>query len=413
MAMFKEVYGTSLNDVVPASSVLYDLIKFDDSSLLGDSYRQSVTLSNEHGFSYCGSAAAATTLEAAIPANIIEANHSGFEMVGRVRITYAAASRGNSSKQAFARTWGTALKNLRAASMKRLELSLLMGQDGIAQAAAATALSTETLTLADPAGLSVSILAGLEGAKLEAWTSRAASSTEHGLATGSTVASVSLANGTITSGTGEFSGGTTVDEDDFLYFYGARTSSAYNEMVGLRKIVANSGTLFGINSATYNLWAGNTSTTFGQPSMGKFLDAVTKMVEKGLDEKVVLLVCPKTWEVLNSDLAAQRRFDGTYSKSRAPNGAQAITYFGQTGEIEVRVHPFLFRGEAMLFPLSPLKRVGSADIGMGVPGGPDGGRDVFFHDPSINAIEARSFTDQALFCEAPSKCLLVSGITYA
>ena len=51
-----------------------------------------------------------------------------------------------------------------------------------------------------------------------------------------------------------------------------------------------------------------------------------------------------------------------------------------------------------------------ADVGMGVPG--TDGRDVFFHAASTNAVEARTFTDQALFCDRPSACVYISGITY-
>jgi len=406
MSMYKEIYGEGLNDVVPASSVLQDIIPMAEDKL-GDSYRQSVVLTGEHGFTYNGSGGAVVTLNAPVQASIVEGNTSGFEMIGASRITYAAASRGQSSKTAFKKTWDTVLLNLKKASSKRLELTLLAGQDGIA---GVTSLSSETATLKDPAEYSAAIIAGLEGCVVEVFIDRAASSTEHGATAGSTIDTLSLANGTLTSTSGGFSGGTAVDADDVIYFNGARTASAFNEPPGMRKIISNSGTLFGINSATYNLWAGNTKSSFGTPTMGKFLDGVTTMVERGLDEKVFLLVCPKTWEVLNADLAAMRKYDGSYSKAKAENGAQSIMYYGQVGEIEVRVHPFLWRGEAMLFPKSVFKRVGSADLGMGVPG--TDGRDVFFHVPSTNAVEARTFSDQALWCDAPSRCSLVSGITY-
>lgn len=406
MSMYKEQYGDSLNNVVPNSSIVYDLIKFDegDGGSLGDSWRQSVTISNEHGFTYAGSGGGQVTLSAAVPATILEGNSSGFEMIGRSRITYAAASRGTSSKKAFAQTWGTVLLNLRKASMKRTELTLLRGQLGLG---VVSGNSSGTLTITD-ASWSPTTWAGMEGAILEAWTGTSASETQHN--GDLTISTVSFANKTITvTGTNS-----AVVANDVLYFKGARTASTFKEGPGLLKIAANSGSLFGIDAAIYALWGGNTKSSFGTPTMARYLDAVTAAVEKGLEEKCHLLVPPKGWEVMNADLAAQRMYDGTYKKEKAENGSQRIAYYGQAGEIEVISHVYLQRGESVIFPKTPYKRIGSADIQMGVPGLSGGGtdRDVFFHIESDNTVEARAFSDQSLFCDMPSTSVYISGITY-
>jgi hypothetical protein len=115
---------------------------------------------------------------------------------------------------------------------------------------------------------------------------------------------------------------------------------------------------------------------------------------------------------LNANVSTNRRFDGSYSRKQASNGAQAISFFGASGELEVRLHPYLWRGEAVAFPESAFDRIGSADIGMGVPGLPDSGSQVFFHDTTTNSAEARSFSHQALFCKAPAQCVYINGITY-
>jgi hypothetical protein len=411
MAMYKEQYGKALENLVPASAVLQDLIPFPEDDRLGDSYRQSVIATSEHGFSYGGSSGAVVSLASPIQAVIAEANHSGFEIIGRSRISYAAASRGTSSKKAFAQTWGTVLKNLKLAGSKRLEHNLLYGQLGLGVVSGA--LSTETATITD-ASWCPAIWAGLEGCSVEVFTTTSATATEHGEADECLISTISLSAKTVTSATSDFSGDTPVDDADVISFRGARTATAFNEAAGLMKIAQNSGSLFGIDAATYALWAGNTKTSFGVPTMGRFLDALTEAIDRGLDEKAYLLVCPKTWEVLNADLAGKRSFDGSYSKAKAENGAQAISYFGQVGELEVRVHPFMRRGDAVIMPISNLKRVGSADLGMGVPGlpGEASDRQIFFHVEADGAVEARVYSDQALFCDAPSKLVHISGITY-
>ncbi len=403
--LFHEVWdqGAGLDDVVPASSVLYDIIDFDNENLLGDSYHQGVVLTNENGFTYNGSGGTVVSLATPIPATMKDASTSGFEMIGRARLGYTAASRAaNEGPQAFKKAWGTVLLNLRKASMKRLELTILNGQRGLG---IVDQNNAGVLTITD-ASWSPTTWAGLEGAVLEAFDSVNATANQHN--GDLTITAVSFANKTVTvSGTNA-----AVVQNDILWFKGARTTTGFNEPAGLMKMAGNAGSLHGIDASQYALWAGNVKGSFGIPTMGRFLSAITEAVDRGLEEKVYIGVNPKTWEVLNADLAAQRMYDGSYSRQRAENGSQAISYYGQVGEAEIRSMPYMRRGEACIFPESDLKRVGSADVGMGVPGAGDG-RDIFFHLPDHNAVEARTFSDQAPFCLAPAHLVQISGITYA
>ena len=405
MEQYKESYGDKLNNVVPASSIIYDECKWDEGDKTGDSFHQSVTLTNENGFTYNGSGGAVATLKAPVQANIKDSSSTGFELIGRARISYAAASRGATTKQAFKQAWGTVLFNLRKSSMKRQELCLLRGQKGLG---VVSAITSGVITITD-ASWSPTTWAGLEGSVLEAFTTSDATATQHD--TLLTITAINYTNKTVTvSGTS-----TSVVPGDVLFFEGAKTTTGYNESAGIVKIAGNSGTLFGIDSTAANngLWAGNASTSFGTPTMGRFLSAASLAVDKGLEEMLMVLVNPKSWEVLNGDLAAMRMYDGSYSKEKAENGSQRISYYGQMGELRLRSHPYLQRGESVMFPPSMYKRIGSADIGMGVPGlAGDGGRDIFFHLEATNAVEARTYSDQSLFTDGPSTSVYVSGITY-
>jgi hypothetical protein len=405
---YKKVYGDKLDNVIPASSVLYDLIDFEDAKKIGDSYNFPVLLTLENGFTVNGTSGAVVTLNDATAATSKEATIQGVELIGRTQMAYVAASRAAAEgPAAFGRAWGQALQNLRMSHMKRLELMLLYGQLGLGVVSSRT---SETLTITD-ASWSPATWIGLENALFEFWTGTSASETEHGVVTGSTLTVVDYAAQTLTF-TGGPSGGTAVAAADVIYFFGARDTTTFNECVGLMKIAQHvSGSLFGISATTYNIWAGNVVSSFGALTMGKLLDAISRAVDRGLDEKVILGVCPKAYEVLNADLSAQRHFDGSYSREKLENGTQSIVLNGQMGQVEVRVMPFLRRGDAVAFPVSQLKLIGSADVGMGVPG--TEGRDIFFHLQSKNAVEARSFSDLALLCLSPARCVAVTGITYA
>lgn len=399
---YKERYAQGgPQNVVPNSAILRRLIRMSD-ELTGDSYQQAVTLTLEHGFSYGGaSSTAALSLSNPVAATVKPASSSGYSLTGRARVTYAAASRAATSQQAFGKLWDQILVNLKLGHEKRAELSFLRGQKGLG---IVQGINTGVITIT-PESWSPTIWAGMEGAVLEAFTTDAATATQHD--GDLVITKVDFTNRQITvSGTS-----TSVAQNDILFFKGAKTTTSWNEGAGLVKIAQNAGTLFGIDASSYALWAGNTVSSFGTPSMGKFLAAATMAVDKGLEEKVMLLVNPMAWEYLNADLASSREFDGSYTREKAENGAQRISYYGQSGEMEVRAHPYLWRSEAVIFPLSPYLRVGSADVGMGVPGLPDS-NNIFFHDTSTDTMEARTFSDVAMFCRQPSTSVYISGISY-
>lgn len=402
--MYKEVYGDTLLDVVPMSSVVYDIVKYKKGKKLGKKFVQTAALTLEHGFTSNGVAGSVVTLKDPVNAVFDDANIQGVELIGRSRIAYTAASSAVSEgPEAFADAWTQVLVNLRKASMKRLELQLLRGTGGLG---ILSGNSSGTLTLTD-ASWSPSTWAGMKGCIIEAWDGigYSADNQHNG---DLTISAVSRANKTVTvTGTN-----TNVTTGDYLFFDGHRTASASNEMTGLVQCAANSGTLHGISGATYDTWLGNTFSMGGAPTMGKFLTALNDAIDMGLEEKAYLLVPTATFAILNANVSTSRRFDGSYSRKQASNGAQAISFFGASGELEVRLHPYLWKGEAVAFPESAFDRIGSADMGMGVPGLPDSGSQIFFHDTTTNSAEARSFSHQALFCKAPSQCVYINGITY-
>ncbi len=406
----KKVYGDKLDQVIPASSVIYDLVEFEEAKKIGDSYNFPVLLTLENGFTVNGTAGAVVTLKDATTAVMKEATIQGVELIGRVQMAYLAAARATAEgPAAFGRAWGQALMNLRVSHMKRIELMLLYGQLGLGVVASR---STDALVITD-ASWSPATWVGLEGAQFEFWTGTSTSETQHGETDGTKnfLVSVDYSTQTLQFDTNGPAGDTAVAANDVIYFIGARTTTTFAECVGLMKIAQNTGTLFGIVGSTYAIWTGNLKSSFGAITMGKLLDALSNAVDRGLDEKVVMLVCPKAYEVLNADLSSNRHFDGSYSREKLENGAQSIAYNGQMGQVDVRVHPFLRRGDSVCFPTSQLKLIGSTDVGMGVPG--TDGRDIFFHLPTKNAIEARSFSDLALLCLAPARLVAITGITYA
>lgn len=400
--LFKVVYADKLQDLIPDFAILQkkiELVGADKET--GNYYAQPVNLSQEAGFTYNGEAGSVVTLSDAIAGTLKEAQVKGSELILRAQMSYVALSR--ASKQgakAFKRASAWKVEDMNNSMRKRLELAMLHGRMGLGIVSANGGSGALTLTDASWAG---GIWAGMEGAVLEAWTSTASGATQHN---GDLVISAVDVDSKLVTVTGTSAA---VAANDVLYFKGARGASTFNEMAGLRAIIVNATTLFNIDASAYSLWKGNSVSSFGQPSFAKLQDAIARAVNKGLMEKVIVLVSPKCFAVLNSDQAALRVFDSSYSKGKGENGFESLVFHSTNGQCEVISHPFVKDGEMFVVPLDSAMRIGSCDVSFGVPGMDE---EFFTLVSGKNAVEIQCMTDQAIFLEKPAHAVYMSGITY-
>ena len=172
--------------------------------------------------------------------------------------------------------------------------------------------------------------------------------------------------------------------------------------------MSNTGSLFGIDAATYDLWKGNVVTTTGQLTMAKVLSAVAKAVQRGLDEKATVLVNPATWADLASNLAALRRFDGSYSRKKAENGSEKLEYISQNGVLAIVSYNIVKEGDCFIFPEDKTIRIGARDLGLNDPTRPQD--EIFFTIPGKAGVGVRAYTNQAIFLESPAQAVYIKGI---
>jgi hypothetical protein len=195
--------------------------------------------------------------------------------------------------------------------------------------------------------------------------------------------------------------------DRQIYWYGSVTGSlSFSNFAGVDKIVTNTGTLFGISAATYNLWKGSSySASSGALTLSKVSSAVAQAVNRGLAEDVTCFVNPRTWANLMSDQAALRRHGAETGK--AEDGFEALRFHGQNGAIDITSTSMVKEGEAFILPLKRLKRIGAQDMSFKTPGRGD---EIFLHIPDKAGYELRVWAHQALFCETPAKCVKITSI---
>jgi hypothetical protein len=422
---FKNVYGDKIMDLVPETDILYrnDRIKFvSKKGREGLQFNQPVLVALPSSATW---GLNGPTLNSPIAMQMANATVTGSAITMRDVLSYDSAARAATSEAAFEGTVGLVLRTLFKAHAKFAEIDLLYGNGSITSAgttATPSLCQSASSTQAGGAGTNVTItvtygtwapamFSGFQNAVLDAYNAGAKVNTNAGLqivsvnvvpASNSVGGTIVLTGNATDLNALQALSGTTLD----YYWYGAYG----NNMVGIKGILANTGSLFGINAATYDLWQSNSFDCGStQATFSKLQQAVALAVSRGLDEDVLTLCAPVTFADLVNEQAGARRYDSSYDNKKGEQGVEALSYWGPSGKIEVVPHMFVHQGEAFIVPPKELIKVGPLDhISPTLPG-IDG--DIFFQSPTQASYEVRLFSDFGLLANMPAKCTYVKNIT--
>jgi hypothetical protein len=399
-AIIKDLHGAIVNTNY-SHSKLQELIPFEVKN--GRKYLVPVWLTGEHGVTYSKPDNGAFTLEESVAAIAQEAQVEPYQIAEKATMSYEAAFRTDGGGQKAAIDGVTAvMKNVTEQLRKRVEIDLLYGQVGIGTTEASSA---STSVVIESGSYAAGIWAGMKGAKLAILNSDLAAAED----TDETISTVNLGTRTLVVGNAQ-----TLDAGDVVFFKGAVTAGSpavHNSMPGIQKIATNTGSLFNIDAATYELWKGTEVTSVGTPTMAKILNAVSYAVQRGCMEDLVYVCSPKQFEVLNTDLAALRRLDASYRHSKVESGAESLCFYSQNGKLEIIPHLFCKDGDGFVIPIKRMKRMGSTDITFRRPSA-NGAEQMVLESSAAAGFELRAYTAQSIFCERPAFLVKLSGITY-
>lgn len=420
-ALYKVAYAKGVEDLIPKASKLSDMIPFVPSELQnGKHYEQPVVLAAEQGFTYSLDSQTAYDLNDSIGMAMQSAEVPGADLVLDSTVGYNQAARASHSATAFKTVMSTKFENMLSSATKRLEIAMIYGSNNIGSASTqAVVIASSMLPLViDTASWATGIWSGSENANVV--FVKASDNTAVDSLRSFKIAKVDVDARTIylSAGTAGTAGTLTTLETAVeaygvnIHFYGTCSGTAgtfaYAEMAGLKKIITNTGTLFGISAATYDLWRGNSVAVTGQLTMAKVLSATSKAVQRGLDSDAVVLVNPSTWADLASNLAALRRFDGSYSKKKASNGSNELEYVSQNGTLKIVSYNLVKEGDCIIFPEDKVMRIGARELSLNDPTRP--ADEIFFTIPGKAGVGLRAYCNTAIFLEAPAQAVYISGI---
>lgn len=346
---------------------------------------------------YESSDAGAFQLQDAVAGAVKQASIKGNQIVLRSAMSYESIFRSQGSEQAFQETTKYVIQNMMDSLYKKLEVELLYGQDGLGVVDSSPA-PTATLFKITDAEFAAGIWSGSRKMKIDIYNGAT-------LVGSGTIKKADLSAKTLEL---EAPGVVGLAAGHKIYPAGAYGK----QMLGMKKIMENTGTMFGIDAAQYELWEG---TQYALPttdvlSFAVIQQAIVKGVEKGLDKDVVVLCNPGHWDDLLTEQAALRMFDSSYSAAQVENGAKAIKFHSQNGLVEIVPYIMIKEGHAMVICKEDWKRVGSTDVTFKRPGQPD---KYFLELQSHAGVELRAYTDQAIISRAPGKQVLITNLKTA
>ena len=405
--ILKEIYADGIVNLLPESAVLTKLIPFNSAKKIGKTYNQPVRLTGEHGITFSSSGVA--TLNTAVAQTIGNAAVPAFELFLRSQLSYDLVMQADSDRKSFENVADLLVTGMLEDATRYTEIELLYGGDGIGTtSSSANTNATTTVATFTTASWADGIWSGMEGQVIEFYDSTN-TIVSSGANADFIVSAVNPDSRTVTF-TGTAAGITALDTAIAAgacdaYFNGSNG----NEMSGLKAILTNTGTLFGLSATTYSLWRGNTySASSAALNFGKLNSAISRAVARGLNEAACLIVNPKTWHNLNSNEAALRMYDSSYKKTVAENGVEKLSYHGSNGVVEVYPHNICKEGDAFLFPKKKIQRIGSQDWAF-MPADGDNER-LLWNVPDVTAYELRVATGQSLFLETPARGVYVNEI---
>lgn len=403
--LFKDVYEDKIVNLVPESSVLQKRIKFvENDKREGRLLHQPVLLSLPTGMTFGVGAVALVT---PVASTMGDAQIAGAGMTLADRITYdVAAKAASGGVRAFVEATELIVDALTQSMSKFIEIELMWGSSAhgtLGESTVHTGTGTVATVTVDLAEWSAGIWSGMENINVDMYNAGLLVNTNAPLVVTSVNATtrVIVMSGNATDVTAvNTANGTALQIFPYLAFG--------QEMQGFYNILANTGTLFNINAATYALWQSNTYSALSTAlNFGKVQSAVALATARGLMEDVTVFVNPRTYSNLITSQAGARRYDSSYKKSELENGTESLCFYGPNGKIEIVGHIFMKEGYAFILPLKRCQRTGATDLTFTLPGMPG---EFFLQLPGYTAYELRCYTLQAAFLNSPAKAVLISLI---
>lgn len=400
---FKDTWESQLNVLIPDGVKILNKISFmPKEKMPGNLFHCPVVLGLEHGVTFGSETDDYMSLNSPIAGSIKDATVRGAPMILRSILGYTAASRAAQGGQAaFMDATKFLVANMLRSITKKLEIEMLYGKMGYGVVDAAGLVGSDVVIKTSE--WASGIWAGAENLEVDFFTGNTLSGQ-------AVISAVDLAARKLTL-TASGIGLAGILAGDVIFPKGYKSGATLKSFLGVHAIMKETSSLYNIDCTKTSLFKGNIYDASGAAlSFTKLNLAAARAVEKGLEGALWVLVNPRTWANLMNDQAALRKYDASYSSEKVELGSKAIKFYSQNGELEIEPSIYVKEGYAYMLSIADFSRIGSTDVTFKRPGQGD----QFFRDmENASGYELRCFSDQALFCSAPGRSVLIENIVNA
>jgi hypothetical protein len=372
----------------------------------GGSYYQPVLLNREHGVTFLGESDSIINLEEPAVRQSTAAQIKGSAMTMRTYLSLTAISRAAKGPRAFVDATRYAVEGLTKGFASIQEQVHWHGRRGLGFGAVTTATKIFTV---DAAEFAEAIWVGAIGMQVEVRNGTAGAPGATVLATAE-ITAVNMATREITLSTV----GSAVNATSYNI---VRKGSYGVESYGLMSMLANTGSLFGIDAAAYDGWRANQYAVGGALSFANISEAIALAQGRGLSGSIRGYVHPLVFRSLLPDYVAlkttgvpQSRILNESESKNLAHGTKSVQFYVNSVETDIVASNYCKRGYAAFVNLDSLLRVGSTPITFNLPGIAGSGEDYFVLKQDKNACELRAFSDESLFWDHPASSIYFSGI---
>lgn len=423
---YKVVYNNEvIREMIPDSNKFHKLFKLaQPTKQFGKEFRVPVQLTNEGGIT-SNTDDTAFTLNAASSRQAPEATLTSATLVQRSAMSYDAmqkalhALNGKNGKEAFVNLTKDTVEAIVKTATKVAELQYRWGcgtaaddasgaHDNLGEVESSAQVSSGVYDVVLTAkSWCTGIWAGLDGDVFSFDVRNVSDGTQITSTTYPTLTSFTPSTRTIRL-TGTQADLANIAAGDHIYFGGPSATHYEKEMVGMYKILNNTGSLFGISASTYYLWGANQFDVGDQPlTMGLALQAAGKAKALGYTGELCLLADPASVNDLIQDESAL--VDHTAgAKDEYARGARSLKFRSGGVTISIEEDIYMKRGLAFLLPKDKVRRLGANEGTFNMPTGEQ--RRMFREMENAAGSELRYYWNKGIYSPTPAFCSVLKNI---
>lgn len=418
--MLKIAYADDPASVLPKKyNTLADSIKLITKQKgPGLKFYQPVPISISGGFTY-NRDGSVVTLNQGIAPEVLNAELTGAEIIGREFISYSALNRAAKGKQAFVDGLDHIVKSLGAGAAKRRALALWYGGGPSPTGSLGCLGVIDQVIDATTTNLTVSITdetfcpalwIGMKGHEFDIYDAADGTTKHNDAGVDADRTNVYVANGVVdvanrqVSFTSEDTNNDAVATGDFIKFAGSHNKDCLG-FLGQFDVA----TLHGI-AVTNAAWKPQKFAVGGRMTFNKLNQGLELLQNYGYEGDLTLFAPARPYRQLMEDQAA---FVSHANSGRGPGGGKlsvgfdSIEFHGPCGMVRVKKEMLMWQGRMIALPLDDCMRIGPSDLTFSQPGV---GR-LLIDIPDKNAVQIKIWSEQAPYCEYPNGMLEFTGIT--